>query len=82
VNGALFGGHYFFFNNRRKHKVDYHDYTFKINSKGIELDPEITIQHLITRHNYAQGDEFVLVVLGNKVTLVKAEKLPGPKWFK
>lgn len=48
----------------------------------IELDSEITIQHLITRHNYAQGDEFVLVVLGNKVTLVKAEKLPGPKWFK
>jgi hypothetical protein len=71
-----------FFFNRRKHKVDYHDYTFKINSKRIELDSDITIQQLATRHNFTQGDEFVLVVLDNKVALVKAEKLPGPGWFK
>lgn len=48
----------------------------------IELDSEITIQQLATRHNFTQGDEFVLVVLDNKVALVKAEKPPGPGWFK
>ena len=62
--------------------MDYHDYTLKINSKMIELDSEITIQQLATRHNFTQGDEFVLVVLNNKVALVKAEKPPGPGWFK
>jgi len=62
--------------------VDYQDYTLKINSERIELDSEITIQQLETRHNFVQGDEFVLVVLDNKVALVKAEKQPGPSWFK
>ncbi len=62
--------------------MDYQDYTLKINSERIELDSEITIQQLETRHNFVQGDEFVLVVLDNKVALVKAEKLPGPKWFR
>ena len=62
--------------------MDYQDYTLKINSERIELDSEITIQQLETRHNFVQGDEFVLVVLDNKVALVKAEKQPGPSWFK
>ena len=62
--------------------MDYHDYTLSINSKTIELDREITIQQLEQRHGLFPGDEFVLAVLEGKVCLIKAEKPPGPGWYK